>query len=220
MTEHISIDEMMAFIFAEKLDDDVLAASARIDAHMAQCDQCWETYSQLLAAKEAFDEVDSYMPRSERIAQKILLGLIKLQNRGEVAAVRISDCLSTLKAMVKLKVDNTCSLIGERLAGGQEYYNPALAIAAKSTGSDDEGPKVMQSTLVDENRNRVTIGPDGTLAAFFNQTECPEGTLVLLVSTEEHTDPSFQFAQRYDAHTMVARFEDVEPGEYIIVLRK
>lgn len=220
MAEHISIDEMMAFIFAEKLDDAVLAASARIDAHMAQCDQCWETYSQLMAAKEAFDQVGGYMPKSERIAQKILMGLIELQSRQEAAAARISDyasVLSSLKAAVKLKVDGLCSLIGGQLAGGNEYYNPMLAVATKSTGFNSEEPNVVQSTLVDKNKNRVTIGLDGTLSAFFNQEECPEGTLVLLIPTEGDTEPGLQFAERYDAHTVAVRFDDVEPGEYVIV---
>lgn len=223
MTEHISIDDMMDFIFAGKLDDTVLAASAKINAHLAQCDTCWETYNKLLTAKETLDSAFNYTSRNERAKQNLLEGLLEFQSSEEGISVRIADCISALgklKAAVKLKVESVYSLIGEQLTGGAQYYHPAFAVAAKSAGQSKQDDKTIQSTIVDGNRNRISIGLDRTLAAFFNKDECPVNTLVVLIPTTLNSKPYFKYSASYDAHTVVARFSDVEPGEYIIAFKE
>lgn len=221
MTEHISIDEMMEFLFEKKLDDSFLALSAKINAHLAKCDTCWEIYSKLVMAKELFNRIEEYTPRSERIAQNLLEGIIVFKRKQDMA-VRISDCIDTiakLKIAVKLKVSEMYDLVSEQLAGGNQYYNPTLAVAPKSAGLEsqtDTGPKAIKSTIVDENQNRISIGLDRRLSAFFNEDVCPDNTLVALIPAESNMTPYFRYATTYEEGTVVVRFDDIEPGEYMI----
>lgn len=220
---HISIDEMIDFIFTDSLDDSAIKMAAKINAHMAHCDTCWETYQKLLAASKAFDKIEYQVEKKQKVIQRLLEGFLEFRNAQGEGNNSVAACiayLSKLKAVLRLRVENMYHLLCEQVSGEKTYYHPAFAVEAKSAGLDESADGrstgVIQSTLVDGNKSRISVGFDRTLAAFFNKRECPANTLVILIPVRTDVGPYFEYTVGYDDSTVVARFEDIAPGEYII----
>ena len=43
---------------------------------------------------------------------------------------------------------------------------------------------------------------------------------MLLIPQNESLEPHFEYAKEFDDHLMVARFDDVDEGDYIVALRE
>lgn len=68
MEKHISLEEMVAFITAEKVDDRFRELSRRINPHINKCEKCREKYEQLLEVSDMLKEIaESPEKREESI---------------------------------------------------------------------------------------------------------------------------------------------------------
>lgn len=57
MGEHISFEEMQAFVFPKDLSIDTINLGTRINAHILTCDECAAQYSAMLDMREAAEEL-------------------------------------------------------------------------------------------------------------------------------------------------------------------
>ena len=221
---HISAEEMITFFSANRVDPDYIRLLARINAHILECEECRKEYNALHDADEALDKIASCVPESQKMKLNIVKGLYIFENKRSEGKKRIQECISALKDIslsLKLKVLSYNELGWEAIAGGNKLYHPAFAASVKSSGNDgDMRSGEIKSTLIDDDSNRITIGIDRTLSLFLNKKEYLANSIVILIPTEKNIQPYFEYAASYDDKTVVARFDDIEPGEYIVAFKE
>ena len=55
--KHFTIEEMTKLIYADTLDDELVALAAAVNRHILECDRCRDCYQELLSVKEAVENV-------------------------------------------------------------------------------------------------------------------------------------------------------------------
>lgn len=191
---HVTVDEMLAFFCAKRIDADYMRLASKIHSHILACAECKKDYDTLLMADEALDKIIASAPHSQKADLREMVFLIRL------------------------KIRDFCEL-GWQAVNGRQYYHPAFAATSKSSrkGIVDQG--VIRSTLVNEENDRISISPDHTLSLLLNKNECQKDTLVMLIPYQNSMQPYFQYTQNYDDETVIVRFENIEPGEYMVALK-
>lgn len=219
MSNHLTVDEMMEFICADKVDTAFFTLAAKVNAHLVSCDSCRKVYDALMAVDEAMDAVKAYTPKPKKTALQVLKGIILARGEGTLSPSFINNCVDSLakaKTALMFNVENMCRLVSEQLGNGAVFYHPVLAATTKSYGG--EGNDAIDSVLTDGENNQVSIGLDGTLTVVLNEDDYAEGTLVMLLPADSEEEPYSAVAEEYGKDTVSVRFENVSPGKYSIVL--
>lgn len=223
MNDHITFDEMSEFVLAKEFNDDFLKMSARINSHIQSCEQCSQLYRSLLSFNDAMEY--EFVPAEELSGDKGIIArtLRKLDITSKEMQEAVSNWMKNLDHLVartNLTIKNFGELIINSADFGFEY--PAFAAYAKAY-SDDEDEKaqsgVVKSTVIDGDSNRISIGLDGTLSIYFNRDNCDVHAWVLLAPTDEDHIPYFKPLEPYDSRLYVAKFYDITPGDYLVILQ-
>ena len=221
---HISSEEMLEFFSANRITPEYIKLLARINAHVSSCEECRKAYDSLHDADEALDKIITYIPESQRLKLNLVKGLYLFENEKTEGKHKIQASISSIKeisAAIQLKVVSYSELAWEALSGGNQFYHPAFATSVKS--SEDGSVRAdgeIKSTLIDDESNRITIGIDRTLSLFLNKNECLVDSIVILIPVDGKMQPYFEYATSYDDKTVVARFDDIEPGEYSVAFKE
>lgn len=218
---------MMEFICMSELNDDFYRMAAKVNSHIVKCQECREIYESLLAIDEAMEKAVTMVPKSQRIRIKLIERLYHFENKNEETKKRISEYADILKELtysVRVKVESLGEIVCSSMTGGSQFYHPAFATSGKTFSSDEESVQtgIIKSTVIDDDNNRITIGPDGTLSLFFNKSDCYPGTLVILIPEDSSQEPLFEYAMK-DSHNedmVVVRFEDVTRGDYTVAFKE
>lgn len=223
--EHVSIDDMMDFFSINKVSPETIRFMARINSHIMKCEECRKQYDALRDANETLDKIVSYIPESQKIKLNMIKGVYYFENERADRKKGFQECVNFIKDItfsIKLKVMSFSELGWESITGGYSFFHPAFAASSKSVseinGNIAEG--TIKSTLVDDDSNRISIGIDRTLSLFLNKNECLTNSIVILIPTEASMQPYFEYAQTYDDKTVVVRFDDIEPGDYIVAFKE
>jgi len=54
--QHLKTEDMIKLIYAQKLDDELLALAARVNQHLYQCEECLERYNTILSIKDISED--------------------------------------------------------------------------------------------------------------------------------------------------------------------
>ena len=106
---------------------------------------------------------------------------------------------------------------------GTEFTHPRLKTVMKSSAEGDQEEEVetvLRSSVIDGQRNRVSIGLDGTLSLYFDAEEHAAGQRVLVLPEDEEAVPQMLELTRYDDRISYVRFEGIQPGEYTVVVEE
>ena len=221
MSEHLSLDELVKFIGAKKVDSEFFSLAARVNSHIRKCDACRQEYNTLLAIDHSISRLsvqkDTYAAGDNQIASMLTQAKGYLQKAG-LTITSLKKGWGTLK----LRVESLRALECEMAESVFELYHPPYLAAAKSvskTGSDRPvQPAMIKSTLTDGQGSRISVGEDGTLSFFLANDGDMQNSLVALFP--ESPDGTAQFGKLgiCDKKTLSVHFDDILPGEYFAMV--
>lgn len=217
MGEHISFEEMSDFVFGKNRPADYMNTVAKYNHHIFKCDECAKMYDVMMSLKEEIDKANAYETPLEKVRTKVFRFLCR--NSGKKTAGELVDESKGFGLLLSFNVKSLRELIQNAAEG---FSHPKIAVASRYSASGDtvsESESTILSCL-DDGKNRVSIGMDGTLSLYFDATEYEEGKRVILIPDDEETEPVMQILGSYDDGVSYALFEGVEPGEYAIVVEK
>lgn len=218
ITSHISFDDMADYIFSDGRTEDFIATAARINNHVMECEQCRNMYYTLLTLH---DEASAYAERTN-LKEKTLLRVISY-----FYSIGISKPIESLldecrrfKLLLSFNIKSMKELSGYPASG---FTYPKLVTVMKSSNDDnnlEESESVIYSSLIDQNKNRVSIGLDGTLSLYFDAKEHSAGKRVMVIPDDENAAAQMIELTKYDNSLSFVRFEGVAPGQYTIVVEE
>lgn len=217
-TSHISFTNMADYIYSSGREENFMATAAKINKHVMECPQCRTMYSTLLSLQE---ESAAYA-RHANIKEKTLLQMIGCFYSAEIEKsieTLLEEC-SRFQLLLSFCIKNMQELAAEASAG---FAYPKLMTVMKSSSDDsclEESESVIVSSLIDQNKNRVRIGLDGTLSLYFDAKEHPAGKRVMVIPDDETAAPQMIELTQYDRSLSYVRFEGVAPGRYTVVVEE
>lgn len=86
MSEHLSLDELIQFIGARKVNSEFFSLAARVNSHIRKCDACRQEYNTLLAIDHSISRLsvqkDTYAAGDNQIASMLTQAKGYLQKAG------------------------------------------------------------------------------------------------------------------------------------------
>ena len=200
--EHIGIEQMMDVIMATHVDSEYMRKIAAINAHIMKCDECKQVYQNLLNADDTL-ETELALARGQE---------------NQVVESSKDNSASGLTERLRLSIISFAELIVESLDSLCEFYHPAIAGMAKSYSDNDclARDDRIRSSVVDDDKNRISISRDRTLSVYYGKQYYHVGDTIEIASVHDQTMKFESVFEDYDSQTVVARFNDMEIGEYIV----
>lgn len=213
-SEHLSFEEIADYVFADTRPPDFIMTAARINQHLRKCEECGAMYRALL---ELYDRANSYAVagvEQEKLLTRIWKALSAFEP-GKPMEQLARDCLCFRE---------WCSFYinaGRELIGASGFSHPKLVSVMKSADGEND-PKevesVIRTSIMDQDKNRVSIGLDDTLSLYFDALAHSAGQKVLLLPDEPESIPQMAELAEYDGTLTYVRFEDAAPGRYTVWL--
>lgn len=222
MEDHITFEEISEFFFPSEVNESYLKTVARVNSHAMQCPLCKKRYAALLKYADTVDLKRSAMEQNEKNNLFVLRALCSLKATSQEMENAIASCIEHIQSLstyVLVKIKDFSEIVVDSMSSGINYRYPAFSTVPKSAGSSGQTTGIIKSSVVSDADNRISIGLDGTLSLYFNRETCDEKSWVLLAPTGEHQIPYYKRLERYDDHQYVARFFDITPGEYLVILQ-
>lgn len=216
--EHIPFDELSAFVFAKNTSKDFLSVAARINKHLMACPSCKKNYYALMNVKDEIEKAARYETFDERIETRVFAFLYSKKHSSSLQAI-VKESLR-FKKWVSFNIRSMKEIVSvqqPRLA------HPVLASVMKSSTSGSQADEVkteIKTSLYDRNRNRVSIGLDGTLSLYFDASSHPAGKRVIILPDDATKSPQMVELTRYDDSVAYVRVEGIAPGEYTVVIEE
>lgn len=217
--KHIEFDDMVEFIYATSADDSFTQKAFEINKHLMVCAECREVYEQLLTTREAIEESCFEMPTEERVVIKVLETIYKKSNTIASVRVMVDGLIEKIKrkqSFIGINVFSLSEISTSNFLSGHCFYHPQAIGVSKSTGDSQENEKMMD-VLIDDKYNRISIALDGTLSLRFQKHMCPAGSIVYLVPNGDGEAVCGEAKDYEDGLTRIV-FDDIEPGDYTIVI--
>lgn len=214
-TNHIPFEELSAYVFSPGRPENMIAVAAKVNNHVMTCDKCKDDYLALMALKDETDRAVFRETLDESIKTRVFACLYSLERSKPVQAIA-QECLGFEK-WLSFSIKNLKELAQTE---STFFSYPKLLTAVKTHGGDYVEEKTVKSSLCDADKNRVSIGLDGTLSLYFNSDEHPVGKRVIILPDDTEEAPQMFELTRYDSSISCVRFEGVAPGQYTIVVEK
>ncbi len=215
---HIDFSDMAEYVFSNGKSESFLKKAAVINKHIMECPECYKTYSALLLLQEKAEKYASLETNGEKLFSRLLRFFFSEKNNQPIEQL-VNDCMR-FKVWLSFNIQNMKDLIQ---TSAQGFSNPHLVTVMKSaTGKDgvEEVKSVIRSSLIDKDKNRVSIGMDGTLTLYFDSNVYAEGKRILILPDDEDDDPVMIELMRYDDSISYVRFEGIKPGKYTVMIEK
>lgn len=252
MSEHISLERLFAFAFAgmngEAFDQSAFNKEADvINAHLLECDECYEVYSILNRLSDSIEELNSLESKAvieaefekmvaernkvfdaeckkARIKDKILLSIEKITDVPDY----IRDEIELFKGFIKekadgitVKIDDFTKIMCNGIGSGMQfnYYRPAHALVAKSVDGEVIDKEFVTNVMVD-GKNMVSVDEGTNSIKLLLDANRIQGRIICLVpenAEEAITKILDDDCFDEDNETIEVVFENVTPGAYDVV---
>lgn len=216
--EHISYEEMADYVFSDGRGGDFIKTAARINRHVMSCPACGEMYRGLMALRDRAEEYAAV----DTVQEKLLIRLFRalLITEPEKAGEKILEDCRRFKLWLSFRVKNLRELAG--INAEALTYPRLVTVMRSATGPDgvEKTESVIRSSLFDRQKNRVSIGLDGTLSLYFDSAEYSAGSRVLILPNDGDADPQMIELVRYDDSICYVRFEGISPGKYTVMVER
>lgn len=220
--EHVTFDEMTAFFFPEKPDADYRRLASRVNAHLMGCPSCRKRYDALLDFSEETERSAAAMTPAQQRRMTILRALYGLRATSDEMAQaidRLLDRAHELTASVCVRIRSFGELSAVGIGNGLQYRYPVFSTVPKAAGEAGATTGISKSSVVADDRSRISIGLDGTLSLYFDRSACSRDAWVLLAPTGEGQIPYYKPLEAYDERQLAAHFFGITPGEYLVILQ-
>lgn len=215
---HIRFEEMTAYVFSDGKQASFLKTAAVINKHVTDCSQCFKMYQGLMLLRDRLEQYTAIETASEQKLIRLLrFFLPEAKNRTPEQVV--DECMR-FKVWLSFGIKNMKELLQLSAPG---FSNPRLVTVMKSSdGSNgiEETESVIRSSLFDKDKNRVSIGLDGSLSLYFDSSTYAEGRRVLLLPDDCDEEPTMIELIRYDDSISYVRFEGIIPGKYTVMIER
>lgn len=211
---HLSFEEISEYVFADTRPHGFMKTVARVNQHLAQCPECRTVYQALLELYDRANEYAASGAEREKVLTRVLRA-VSAFHPGRPAEQLVRDCLR-FREWCSFRVSNRWEL-----AGGPGFSYPKLVTVMKSADGENglgEIESVIRTSLMDRDKNRVSIGLDGTLTLYFDAVSYSAGQEVLLLPDEPESIPQMAELVDYDGTMVYVRFEDTAPDQYTVLV--
>jgi len=224
INEHLTMDEMMSFLCAQKLDNAFFIQATRINSHIFKCEKCRKKYEVLMAFSEALEKAANYVPEEKLLKLKIADKLFEFENKLNPGEVVLSECVSRLEGLadsLKLKLDEFGELLCERLTYGSAFRHPAYAASLKSNSlsGDCSSTEEIMTMVVDDEGSSISVGLDHSISFALHKSECGPGRIAVLLPVSPEMEPAFALCtddELGEEGLVKFVFEDVPEGDYTL----
>ncbi len=197
MENHLTFEEMSCFLTARNNDEAFRTLASRVNGHIMKCEECRKQYFTMLNAQRAIEEaVRNKAPSDSTVASPEMAFLPELRER------------------LRITIKSTAELVVEAIDNAFCFYYPTVTTVLKSHNPGKQAP-VIKSAVVDDIKNRISISGN-MLSLYFDKSIFGPGFAVAITRADDHTKVFRSEFQDYNAKMVVAHFEDVESGDYII----
>jgi hypothetical protein len=213
---HISFDDMVEYVFSNKLTVDFVRKGAKINNHVMNCPECYRMYLSLMDYHEKVEQFLNCETGEESIIMRILSFLFS-EDAGRPIESILEEC-RRFRKWIAFSVKNFRELVQGELPG---FSHPRLATVMKSASGKSNTEEVeseILSSLFDKAKNRVSIGLDGTLSLYFDAKNHSVGQRVIIMPDDPNKSPQMLELTMYDDSITHVRFEGINPGQYTVLL--
>ena len=225
--ECISFEEMTEYVFGEIDQSDFLKIAARTNKHILKCPRCRKMYDSLMLLEEKLTECENLEAGTEMTTAKVFDTLLSEEDKKAEGVVRSSiDALIRESQNFKKCIYFNVKSLQELVEPNEAYMHPSLVTVMMSDtgdGSTVQTESTIQSSLIDRDKNRVSIGLDGTLSLYFDIKEHEVGKRVVILPDtpgKEDTPGTMMELKVYDDAISYVRFEGVTPGQYTVLVEQ
>lgn len=216
MDKHIEFNDMMEYVFAEEFSPEFLSVAAAFNKHIMECDACREMYHQLFNLREAMEAYSLFLAKPAKTQFRVFSALSNVKKNESVE--KILELSGRFRDWISFSINSLRDISWGNASG---FQHPRLVTEMKSVTGDgavEKSESVIRSSLLDEQKNRVSVGLDRTLTVYLQANSCKEGQQILLLPEDDSSSPELQSLEKYDGSCLYARFLDVDPGQYSILV--
>ena len=213
---HVSFEEMSDYVFSNIDKDDFISIASKINKHVMECASCKECYERLMQLKDAIVKIQSHETVDERLKTRLFALLYTMEKPTKNL---INECFGFQKWLT-FSIKNYREISQSQ---SKDFSHPVLATVMNSVtpGQESEVTETeIMSSLCDRNRNRVSIGLDGTLSLYFDATDHSAGKRVVILPDDTEKESQMLELTRYDESISYVRFEGISPGQYTVVVEE
>ncbi|WP_294521041.1 hypothetical protein [uncultured Pseudoflavonifractor sp.] len=191
MSEHITLEELFAFVYDDSMGPEAMARAARVNAHLMACPACQDACRALMDLRESADGLAFRGAATDRpgVADRLLEGAAWFRLRVQDAARKL--------------------LLDAARFGECDFGHP-IPVGARSAGG---GCAAMDRLVDNENSCNQFAVRDGALTVRLDAEEVSSlrPTAVLL---REDGSPAAIQEMVLDGQAWTAEFHGVEDGSY------
>ena len=215
---HIPFDDMAQYVFSDGRAETFMKDMARINNHIMECQECYNMYQSLMTLYDKASEFACMQTAEEKEFGRVLSFLFAKEADKPIENV-IEEC-RRFKKWLSFSIKNMKELIKSETP---DFSHPRLVTIMKSSSDEtgvEETQSEIRSSLFDKDKNRVSIGLDGTLSLYFDAKDHSIGKRVIILPDDEDVNPQMLELTMYDDSISYVRFEGVLPGKYTILVEE
>ena len=210
---HISIDEMLSVLQIKDLTPENIKAIGELNRHIYKCDECRERYNKLIEAVEAFDSYFEY----DQDEVRIMMAYSKAVKKPFADIVpKFKNIIQNVRTEISVAVESLSKISILNPTSEFNFYHPVPIGQLKSTGPQSNEEYL--SILTDEEHNQISVSQDGSLTLRLQNDICDDNQIVFLVPEDVNKEALASYSKKSFDDSIRVNFEDVEPGNYKIIL--
>ena len=191
MSEHISLEELIAFVYNREMSPEAMARAARVNAHLLACPDCKAICKALIDLQES----SAALPL-RRSAQTQSGAADRLREKAAWFRLRIQDAARQL-------------LLEAARFGDCDFGHP-IPVGARSAGA---ARPAMDRLVDNENSYNQLSVRDGAFTVRLDVEEVPSSSPTALLLRTDGTPAAVQEMTR-DGEVWTAEFLGLEDGSY------
>lgn len=213
MSKHINKKDLIDFVFSNQADNIDIERISRINKHLYECDKCKENYYHFLSLLRILEKT------KRNNFQAVAFGGLFAHNHN---INQMKDVISRLKEEVELTVFSNDKIEIKNPILYLEFnhpnlQNPIIAKSIYSTQVIETEEQIIESILVSTDESlRISIDEDSTLCVYYAKDISTENDIIMLIENDKEKIYLSNIEQ-YDQKANVARFSELEPGNYLML---
>ncbi|HCS73590.1 MAG TPA: hypothetical protein DIW17_06930 [Clostridiales bacterium] len=221
MKEHLSFDEIVNFIYANRIDKNYKLSATRINSHICSCMECYKMYDAVLETRNTTDSLCAAMTEKERMQVRILKALYQQEKDEKLESLmeNLKKQIGTLHPAIHVCIESLKEISALPTNSSFSFFHPLRTAAVKAHGrtSENQESKV-RSVLVDASMNRISISQDCSLSIRLDNSQCNESRIIFLLMKNSMNTAKIGVPRSNENGKLLYIFDDIKPGEYEILI--
>lgn len=215
---HIDFENIVNMLFSEEYNEEFVKLGNKINSHILKCEECRRKYKSVKKVYDSIQKIKLENINLEKYLCSLYTSNLNIGIPIEHVIDEFVEKMTKYGKRILLNIVSFTEIRTSNFQSGFSFYHPSMSGIAKSVGNSTISD--LNDVLIDDKLNRISISEDGCLSARFDKNTCDNGDCIFLISESEGEEPKVYVEQikLCDDGFLRVVFDDIEPGEYHLVL--